>query len=281
MRNLGISKIERMSIRLFSYNFKIIVAHLKGSVLPADLLTRLYHVPKPSTVRLKDAKQASIVNCPFPVAQIVTVQDIVQALQKSPELVALPAPNTERTVVEVNKLSLSSLSKELEATLSRDQLQKAQNDDPDLRPVVQKLVQGESIPGFALRQGLLYKVRPTNSSLPPGIIVPDALVPSLFAYFHLDVHSGYRILANMIRQNYFVPNLEDRLRKFTSACAICIQHKANTAPKVATGMAPLPTRKCGTWHFDLVTGPSTSRRSRCVFLYLRPLLGVPSRHPVS
>ncbi len=291
LRNLGISKIERMCTKLLSYPFKIIVAHLKGNHLPADLLTRLYHVPGPPKVRLTEAKEARVVRCPFPVGTVIGVEDITLALQENHDLVAIPEPPSKgrtkkfNVMSSLNKMSFSTLSKELQQELSRENLSKAQADDLTLKTIRSRLLLGEDIPGFTLQQGLICKERQSKTGLPPGIIVPKALTTLLFAYYHLDVHSGYKSLAQMIRQDFYVPNLEEQLRKFTAACAMCSAYKANTSPKVATGIAPLPTRKAETWHFDLVTGLPPSEGFDAYLSFLDPFsgfrLGVPCRSNIT
>ncbi len=42
LRQLGISKVQRMCVRLCSYSFKIIVSHIPGANNPVDLLTRVH-----------------------------------------------------------------------------------------------------------------------------------------------------------------------------------------------------------------------------------------------
>jgi hypothetical protein len=85
-RSLGISRLERICIKLLSVPFKIIITHVKGEGQPADFLTRIYKVPSSdSGITNALAKQATVVSTPFPVGQIVTPAQILQKIQELPD----------------------------------------------------------------------------------------------------------------------------------------------------------------------------------------------------
>jgi hypothetical protein len=63
-----------------------------------------------------------------------------------------------------------------------------QRSDPDLKAIIDRLSLGD-IPGYSLEKGVLHcKARYDRH---PKIIVPQVLVPPLFAYFHDPLLGGH------------------------------------------------------------------------------------------
>ncbi len=259
LQNCGNQKIERLAIRLFSLPFSIIVAHCRGESNPADLLTRFYHVPPQYTKQ--QIRKAEIIESPFKIGEVVTVQDLTQALEQNDNLIHIPphVPSPKVPMVKnISSISLSVLEQDLTRELQTDKLIQEQEKEAEVQKIRQKLLEGEEVKGFFLRRGVLMKERPKSTNLPPGIVVPKVLVPTLIATYHLGAHSGYKIISESIRQNFFVPKLEEKVLHFTRSCSLCVEHKASTSPSVSLGHSPLPSSKLSTWVMDLVSGlPNT------------------------
>ncbi len=254
LKQLGISKVVRFAIRLTSYPFHIIVAHIPGSKNPSDLLTRLHK--NPVCVRPKEAKKAVVVRTPFSHGQIVTVKDILRELEADPGIVQIPEPEkvSEKKVGLVAALSVASVSRELLKVLSIEALIQAQSEDEKWKLVRERLVQGETDNNYVLHKGLVSRPPKAGSKEEPRIVVPQKSVPSLFAFYHLQCHAGASALSRMIKTAYYVENMMEQLTRFTKACHACAAFKANQTRKQEIGHAPLPLRKASTWVMDIVTG---------------------------
>ena len=90
--NQGISKLERLCIKLYSVPHRVIVTHCNGLLHPADPVSRFYKVPDrgqpPST---SGYKRAIIVETPFKPGSIVTLEEIVAVLKERPNIVLRPS----------------------------------------------------------------------------------------------------------------------------------------------------------------------------------------------
>lgn len=99
---LGISRIERMILKLSQFPFLIIVAHMRGIHHPADFLTRIYRIPD-RPVTPGQAKKAIVIRNPFKIGDIITVDDIIRELKKDPSIVYIP-PLSEKQTKNKTKL---------------------------------------------------------------------------------------------------------------------------------------------------------------------------------
>ncbi len=255
LRQLGVGKVQRMCVRLCSYPFELIVAHIKGANNPADLLTRIHKAP--IVVRPKEAKRATVVATPFEQGEVVTLADIIRELERDPQMVHVPLPEPKKMPKDakmVAAVTVSSLSKELMKLLSKESMIAAQEEDEKIKEIRQKLLLGEQPGSYVLFKGLVSKIPRRGADGDPRVVVPQKLVAPLFAFFHLQCHAGAKTLARMIRATYYVEQLEEQLIRFTGACAACNAYKADSTRKQETGHTPLPLKKASTWIFDLVTG---------------------------
>ena len=83
----GISRLQRWSIRLFSLPYEIIMCHIKGTMNVADSLTRVWAVEDDIDEK-PDMKEAILVSSPFKIGQLITYDDLLEALEKQPSLVS-------------------------------------------------------------------------------------------------------------------------------------------------------------------------------------------------
>ena len=271
LRNLGLSKIERMIIKLFSLPYKIVVSHIPGHFMISDHLTRTLAF-KVKDVTPGMGKKAMVIESPFPTGQIIDKQDIINAL-KEKQLLHIPTKEevkklnaeekAEKIVSNVSTTSVSSVKRELETLLTKDNILLEQRLDPLWKEKIRKLKNSDSkvIDGFTLRNGVLCKISKDPSTEEDSqIVIPKSLVGALFALYHIDSHAGAASLAKMIREDFYVQYLDELLRDFTSSCHLCVMHKAKNNKKEQLGSTPLPTRKGKTWILDFVTAlPPYSR----------------------
>ena len=260
-RSLGISRLERICIKLMSVPYKIIITHTKGAFQPADNLTRIYKVedpPKHAQVSNHDAKRAVVVSTPFPVGSVVSAEDILKALQRQPDHVHIPPRDTIPTpalsVTEVSRLSVAQPLSLLAAEIKSTRIQTEQRKEPGIAQIIQSLQNGVEYKRYSLSQGLLYRHDDSSNPEDGRIVLPRVLVPFVLAYYHYQNHSGYKPLLRMIQTDFFIPQLEALASAFTRNCHLCVQHKASTGPKTPFGHILLPSRKIRHWMMDFVVG---------------------------
>ena len=288
-QNSGLTKLEKLCIKLLSLPYRIIISHLRGSVHPADNGTRLFKVPEPQ-VRLTEAKRAIIVRSPFQLGAIVTPQDILQELQKDPSIVSIPSkpsstpsplpspPDLKKfpLVANIHAASLATLHNELAQELSLSNVMAAQRKDPKWKDIISKLEHGQEIQGYTMRNGILHKERSTSNNSEKRaflIVLPEPLDIISIASFHVDNHAGQHTIEKMVSTNYYFPELRKKVSGFTKACALCTRFKSSNQRTVALGSAPLPTQKAEHWHLDLVSGlPSVGGKDAYLSL-LEPFSG--------
>ena len=284
-KNSGISKLERMCIRLLSMRFRIIITHIRGTANPADLLTRVVKVPE-NEYTLKDAKRAIVVHSPFQPGEIISPQRILDELHKNPHIIQLLPPNGEGNqlvkprpklavtnqmlesvsqhqsvvpsqhlpIMGLHELRASTLHKELQRELTPAAISIEQGKDPFTAGIIEKINAspvGKYL-SFRIDKGLLVHQRSPDQ--PPVPFVPDALVPFLCALFHLQNHCGAESLGRMISNHYYIFKGKEKILKFTRACSLCNRFRPSTQQKEQLGFAPLPHKKATQWHIDLVVG---------------------------
>jgi hypothetical protein len=100
-----------------------------------------------------------------------------------------------------------------------------QRSDPDLKAIIDRLSLGD-VPGYSLEKGVLrcnarYDRR-------PKIIVPQVLVPPLFAHFHdspLGGHLGVRKTIHKIRRSFIWKGMDNDIAVRVRACRVCALSK--------------------------------------------------------
>ena len=219
-RNLGISKLERMIVQITSLPFKIIVSHVAGKVNVADCLTRwAWKVPEVTTSR-EARRNAFIVQVPFPIGKLVSLQDIIQKLQDTPDLVSIgkvratPAHRTLPRIIEeadpimtiarsseivtlerlyhealarnVKSVNVFSPLQDLYESLSIKNIVKEQGLDDNLKPLIEQAkFDAEEKGQYYLYKGVLLRRRDKKDSLEDGqIVVPTKLIGHVLAFFH-------------------------------------------------------------------------------------------------
>jgi transposase InsO family protein len=96
-----------------------------------------------------------------------------------------------------------------------------QRADPHISAIINQLA-SEDLPGYSLKKGVLYcKARYDRL---PKIVLPQALVPALFAYFHespLGGHLGVRKTICKIRHSFIWKGMDNDIATRVKACMVC------------------------------------------------------------
>ena len=266
MMKCGISRIQRWSLKLFSMPYTIIMVHIKGTVNYSDSLTRVWAVeecdePKP------DMKKAIMVESPFKVGQLITYDDLVEVLEKNPDLVKFsikePSIKLKREVIKNITCSReikyvgSQIINDARKMISTAEIMNHQRNDSFCRHLK------ESNKYYKYKD-IWYKKRLLQTELNDEgrAIVPRNLVSPVIALFHLENHSGVNNLYDQIKSVYYFPNMRATITEFIKMCHLCAVYKSSTAPKIPIAPRELdPVPKNTVWSFDIIDGFPKHRNS--------------------
>ena len=257
----GISHIQRWSVKLFSLPFTVIMVHIKGTVNYADSFTRVWTVQEDEEPKA-DLKKAVMIQSPFKIGQLVTYDDLVEALEKNPNLVSysikepkisFPKKCCEGQINYVGTTMVNDLNK----LVSIKEIINYQRTDSFCKG----LKEGEK---YYKYKHLWYKKRKVQheNNDDGRIIVPRALVSIVIALFHLENHAGLNNLHDQIKSVYFFPNMKPTISEFIKMCHLCAVYKSSTSPKVPMGKRDVdPVAKATVWSLDVVEGMPVFNRS--------------------
>jgi len=263
----GMSRLQRWSMKLFDLPFEVIMCHVKGTCNYSDSLTRVWAVQDPDEAA-PDMKKPIIVTSPFKIGQLITYDDMVEALAKYPKTVTYTVKEKPKKkppqISQVKNVSVinyvgSSIVDELEKLTTTANILNAQNTDDFCR----KLETKPNLKYYKF-QGLWYRKRLNQILLNSEgrIVIPRSLVSPVIALFHMENHSGVTNICNHIKSIYFFPKMFETVREFINLCHLCAVYKACTQPRTPLGLRNLePAPKGAIWSLDVVEGMSTYRNS--------------------
>jgi len=266
MMKCSISRIQRWSLKLFSMPFTIIMVHIKGTVNYSDSLTRVWAVEDDPT-ELADLKKAVIVTSPFKLGQLVTYNDLVEALEKNPNLVSytIKEPKIKSFIQNINKVSSavkyvgSCIVTEAVKMTTPSEISLAQQKDSFCYNLTLK-----SHAKFYSFKNTWYKRRDNQVELNDEgrIIVPRKLIAPTIALFHFENHSGINNLHDQMKAVYYFPNMRASITEFVRMCHLCAVYKSTTSPKIPIASRELdPVPKNTVWSFDVIDGFPKHRNS--------------------
>ena len=119
---------------------------------------------------------------------------------------------------------------------------------------------------YLVKQGILHKL----VDRVPKPILPSNLERLYFNSLHFHAFSAHRsadAMLKMAREQYYIPDLEEKIKKFTSNCFICKTHKSQRMRKDTQGITVKPTRPRQICSFD-IAGGFESTRGGDKYLYL-------------
>ena len=268
----GISRLQRWSIRLFSLPYEIIMCHIKGTMNVADSLTRVWAVEDDIDEK-PDMKEAILVTSPFKIGQLITYDDLLEALEKQPSLVSYKIKEKVKSKQKTNSSSPvniknvqlnyvgTSIVSELEKMISIAEIANEQLKD-DFCKNIPKLTRKDEYYQF---QNVWYKKRKdqTNFENSDGrIVVPRSLVSPVIALFHMENHSGVTNICSHINSVYFFPHMFKTVREFLNMCHLCAVYKASTAPRTPVNLREIePSPKNAIWSLDVVEGMTSYKNT--------------------
>ncbi len=249
----GISRLQRWSIKLFSLPYNLIMVHIKGEANYADSFSRVWKVID-SEEDMPNMKKPVVVHSPFRIGQLITYDDLLNALNNNPDLVSFTPkekkPNICKVDVSTIKYVGSKLVVELEKIISTSEIMKYQQEDGFCRHLSPDKI-------YYKFRNTWYKKRKNQMSLDESgrIIVPRCLVSAAIGLMHVENHCGVDSLYSQIKSLYFFPNMFQTVREFIQLCHLCAIYKACTQPKIPLAKRELdPAPKCAIWSIDQVDG---------------------------
>jgi len=119
---------------------------------------------------------------------------------------------------------------------------------------------------YLMKQGILHKL--VDHIAKP--ILPKNLEKLYFNSLHFHAFSAHRSADSMIkmaRDQYYIPDLEEKVKKFTADCFVCKTHKSQRMRKNMQGITVKPTKPRQICSFD-IAGGFESARGGDRYLYL-------------
>ena len=270
-KNYGLTRIERLAMRLSNYRFKIIVSHTAGKHNWADALTRSTIWKTQNKLTHAQAKFAFLIKPSFPLGQIITIEDIITDIEQNPHNLHIPtvdearhkkiewlqqnktSTQTQSKPTIVSRVTVASFKYDFESRMKLPEIAQQQRNDRNFTDILAKLHElgpGSEFRQFTLHKGLLYYKKQDRLLL----VVPTLLIPLVLSYYHSSNHCGAKTLTNLVKMDYYIKNLRDLCNRLTTSCCICAAYKTKTNPNEILGTTPIPLTKASVWHLDLVTG---------------------------
>ena len=154
----------------------------------------------------------------------------------------------EGNQVESPTIQVSGLLAEIPLAFSH--ISQHQANDPSLANIIEQLNKGIQVSHYTMKDGVLC-----CKSLPDKkwkIVVPEILVPTIFAYFHSSPagsHNGIFKTRHRIREKFIWKGMDADIRTRVRACAICAMSK--------------PAQKS---HYGLLSSSVASRPMEKIFI---------------
>lgn len=101
------------------------------------------------------------------------------------------------------------------------------------------------------------------------LFVPDSVTSQVLHWIHTSPfswHPGYKRTLELLKRNFFWPQMDQDTQEFVAACTTCARSKASRrAPSGLLHQIPIPGRPWSHIAVDFVTGLPTSRGNSGIF----------------
>ena len=128
-----------------------------------------------------------------------------------------------------------------------------QSRDPSLATLVQRLIAGEKVGNYLLKQGLLYCIASFDRK--PKIVLPTDLVPMVFRYYHesaFGAHLGIFKTINKIRSVFIWPKMDADIRTRIRGCEVCALSKPALNTKIGLLASEVPSCPMERLYIDFI-----------------------------
>ena len=294
------AKISRWLLKLKQVPMEITVVHCKGELnVIADLMSRSLFIgmrPREEDPNKPDKlskKYPVMVRSPFKPGQMITLDQVKQVILDNPGVVynIIPEDNPSdissrpgtATPLEVETLGYlgSSIAGTLHAKLERANIIRHQREDAMCKTRMENL---EKLKHFYFHQGLLYrKTTADQTDYEAGrICMPDSLLPTLIAYYHISNHAGAQAIYHQIKEGYYAFQLLKKVTLFCQACYLCMICKAHQTKQPFASGPFFPMERMSTWAIDIVSSFTPFKGYKailtCVETYTNFIIAVPLKY---
>ena len=128
-----------------------------------------------------------------------------------------------------------------------------QSHDSVLDPIIQRLLSGEKVGNYLLKQGLLYCISSFDKKA--KIVLPALLIPMVFKYYHestYGVHLGIFKTLNKVRSVFIWHGMDADIGARIRACQICALSKTALNTKVGLLASEVPSSPMERIYVDFV-----------------------------
>jgi transposase InsO family protein len=253
-------KIKRTAVMLQLEYPNLVVVGIPGEKNISDYLSRIMSLPS-VVKKTVQAKSIEIEDCTADlgframtlpeaekfVAAMPTKHSVITAKTKDQSsiqkegCVALAVDDLEQSQLKNSRLSreeknlLDTLEplRFLSERLSLNNLRKAQQNLPIFETLKLK-------PGQEGEQKIYYDPNLEVLKMEKRLYVPPELEGTLLSYFHLlHGHIGQNKLVIAVSQNYFIPELTEKVKALVTACHACVLNNPNRKVKYKSGSVPI------------------------------------------
>ena len=272
-------KLTRWSLKLLDYpNLKVCFTPSDSN--PADFLSKTFLVKTPDLDRVK-LGNFKITNLDkITPSEPVSIQTFKEIVERNPQFIKNESdenlitidnriPAMEEIRQEGHLCALTSVEESterqvnpiimLEKKVSREEIIKAQK--KQYGEYIEKLITSKkneittlSKMRLFLRFGLIY----THSKTGPKILIPDEIIPSLLALFHLVTAHGGTERMQLMLSNYYFPSKYKLIREIVRRCVPCQLQNLPTK-KIIVGAYPHPRYAWHTVHIDIAENLGKNR----------------------
>lgn len=138
---------------------------------------------------------------------------------------------------------------------AHDNLLQYQLEDPFLKEKITAANEGKDISPYLLKKGVVFCIDGRTNI--PKIVVPQALIPMIFQYYHCSVfgaHVGSFRTLQRIRTHFTYAGMASDVKRRVKACEICCLSKPAQNTRVGFLSSKVPSRPMEKMHIDFV-GP--------------------------
>ena len=189
----------------------------------------------------------------------------------------------EESVPRCLTLMGHSIFKALEQELTWENIVKWQKKDQMVSEIIEKI---DTFKQYVIKNGVVHRkqIKPNGDPKNPIIIfrilLPFQLLTCAIAYFHLQHHAGARSIFEILRNDYYYPNLFYKVQDFCGQCYLCMMFKARKMKNPIPQHPYYPIKKAAVWAMDIVQGFKPHNKFKSIltivdlysqFTILRPL----------
>jgi hypothetical protein len=277
-------KLSRYLLKLWEFNINLVFTHIEGSKNGvADWLSRFVLVEEGLTKPSKPKpdftyKSAQHIHPTFPPLSVVTKDQVLAAFRDGivtkcdkPDLCYLnvnnpmyrgigpfiysescEVPEVKRVNATMEKLTFSPQS--LMECLTDENIFLEQQKDEKITHMIEIYKTNNTVSKlYTVEKNILYR-KISNPMERNVVVMPQSLVPFALAYFHYKSHSGVQKLYELMRLNYYWPNMRNSISEFVGGCILCASCKSTNIGPSGIGVPRLVKGPRKAWQIDIVQG---------------------------